>query len=88
MKLQRVLKSEYDFYLEQLQEKNLENKNLLSAQLFGNSSIELILDNLNTVTHIDEFSSLDYDILFSETNGYLCIKESEKILILDISNKV
>ena len=85
-----VKTSEYELYLVQLEEKNIENLNLIETPSFGEASVDSILEGSNVITFIRHENPLNFKFLFSEAEGFLygVDSNSQKTLLLDISNKV
>ncbi len=85
-----VKTSEYDLYLLQLEEKNIENLNLIETPSFGEASVTNIAEGSNIITYIRHENPLNFKFLFSEAEGliYGVDSNSQKNLLLDISNKV
>ena len=85
-----VKTSEYDLYLLQLEEKNRENLNLIETPSFGEASVNNIVEGSNIITYIRNENPLNFKFLFSEAEGFIygVDSNSQKTLLLDISNKV
>lgn len=85
-----VKTSEYDLYLLQLEEKNIENLNLIETPSFGEASVNNIVEGSNIITYIRNENPLNFKFLFSEAEGFIygVDSNSQKTLLLDISNKV
>jgi len=85
-----VKTSEYDLYLLQLEEKNIENLNLIETPSFGKASVNNIVEGSNIITYIRNENPLNFKFLFSEAEGFIygVDSNSQKTLLLDISNKV
>jgi len=85
-----VKTSEYDLYLLQLEEKNIENLNLIETPSFGEASVNNIVEGSNIITYIRHENPLNFKFLFSEAEGFIygVNSNSQKTLLLDISNKV
>tara|TARA_Y100000996_G_C22555717_1_gene655448 strand:- start:959 stop:2401 length:1443 start_codon:yes stop_codon:yes gene_type:complete len=85
-----VKTSEYDLYLLQLEEKNIQNLNLIETPSFGEASVNSIVEGSNIITYIRYDNPLNFRFLFSEAEGlvYGVDANFQKTLILDISDKV
>ena len=85
-----VKTSEYDLYLSQLKEKNIENLNLIETPSFGEASVNNIAEGSNIITYIRHENPLNFKFMFSEAEGFIYgVDSSSQItLLLDISNKV
>ena len=85
-----VKTSEYDLYLLQLEEKNIENLNLIETPSFGEASVNNIVEGSNIITYIRHENPLNFKFLFSEAEGFIygVDSNSQKTLLIDISNKV
>lgn len=85
-----VKTSEYDLYLLQLEEKNIENLNLIETPSFGEARVNNIVEGSNIITYIRNENPLNFKFLFSEAEGFIygVDSNSQKTLLLDISNKV
>jgi len=85
-----VKTSEYDLYLLQLEEKNIENLNLIETPSFGEASVNNIVEGSNIITYIRHENPLNFNFLFSEAEGFIygVDSNSQKTLLIDISNKV
>lgn len=84
-----VLDTEYDLYLQQLEDKNIEELNLIIAPNFGTSIPNIIIEDQNVVTFIRKENPLNYKFMFSEAEGYVYGVDSDnKVnMVLDISDK-
>ena len=65
-----VKTSEYDLYLLQLEEKNIENLNLIETPSFGEASVNNIVEGSNIITYIRNENPLNFKFLFSEAEGF------------------
>ena len=85
-----VQNSEYSLYLNQLNEKEIENLNLIDSQIFGDASINQILDGQNLITYIKSDNPLNYKFVFSEAEGIIYgLDVNNRIdTLLDISDRV
>ena len=85
-----VKTSEYDLYLLQLEEKNIQNLNLIETPSFGEASVNSIVDGSNVITYIRYENPLNFKFLFSEAEGYIYGVDTnfQKTLLLDISDRV
>jgi len=85
-----VKTSEYNLYLLQLEEKNIENLNLIETPSFGEASVNNIVEGSNIITYIRHENPLNFNFLFSEAEGFIygVDSNSQKTLLIDISNKV
>ncbi len=85
-----VQNSEYSLYLNQLKEKEIENLNLIDSQIFGDASINQILDGQNLITYIKSDNPLNYKFVFSEAEGIIYgLDVNNRIdTLLDISDRV
>ena len=66
-----VKTSEYELYLLQLEEKNIQNLNLIETPSFGEASVNSIVDGSNVITYIRYENPLNFKFLFSEAEGYI-----------------
>ena len=66
-----VLETEYDLYLKQLEEKNIQELNLIVAPNFGTSSVDLLVENQNVVTYIKNDNPFNYKFMFAEAEGFI-----------------
>lgn len=84
-----VLDTEYDLYLQQLEDKNIEELNLIIAPNFGTSIPNIIIEDQNVVTFIRKENPLNYKFMFSEAEGYVYgVDSNNKVnMVLDISDK-
>ena len=84
-----VLETEYDLYLQQLEDKNIGDLNLIIAPNFGTSAANIIIEDQNVVTFIRKENPLNYEFMFSEAEGYIYGVDSENNvnMVLDISDK-
>ena len=84
-----VLDTEYDLYLKQLEDKNIEELNLIIAPNFGTSIPNIIIEDQNVVTFIRKENPLNYKFMFSEAEGYVYgVDSNNKVnMVLDISDK-
>ena len=84
-----VKESEYDLYINQLKEKNIQSLNLIVAPSFGSSKVDALIDERNVVTYIKYENPLGYKFLFSEAEGFIYGVDSENNInmLLDISQK-
>ena len=57
-------KSEYELYMEQINELGVNNLNLLDAQIFGNAEISNFFEGVGVISHISKSNSLGYEIVF------------------------
>jgi len=85
-----VKTSEYELYLLQLEEKNIQNLNLIETPSFGEASVNSIVDGSNVITYIRYENPLNFKFLFSEAEGYIYGVDTnfQKTLLLDISDRV
>ena len=85
-----VLDTEYDLYLQQLEDKNIEELNLIIAPNFGTSIPNIIIEDQNVVTFIRKENPLNYKFMFSEAEGYVYgVDSNNKVnMVLDISDKI
>ena len=82
-----VKKSEYELYMEQINELGVNNLNLLDAQLFGNAEISNFFEGVGVISHISKSNSLGYEIVFSIAEGVIYgIKDGILEVLLDISD--
>ena len=56
-----VKTSEYDLYLVQLEEKNIENLNLIETPSFGEASVNSIIEGSNIITFIRHENPLNFN---------------------------
>ena len=84
-----VLETEYDLYLKQLEEKNIQELNLIVAPNFGTSSVDLLVENQNVVTYIKNDNPFNYKFMFAEAEGFIYgVDDKNNVTkVLDISNK-
>ena len=84
-----VLETEYDLYLQQLEDRNIEDLNLIIAPNFGTSAANIIIEDQNVVTFIRKENPFNYEFMFSEAEGYIYGVDSDnKVnMVLDISDK-
>ena len=84
-----MLETEYDLYLQQLEDKNIGDLNLIIAPNFGTSAANIIIEDQNVVTFIRKENPFNYDFMFSEAEGYIYGVDSDnKVnMVLDISDK-
>ncbi len=81
--------SEYELYLQQLSDKGIEDLNLIEAPNFGESSIDIVIEGQNIVSFIRVNNPLNFDYMFSETEGFIYGVDSEKnvVEVLDLSDQ-
>ncbi len=81
--------SEYELYLQQLSEKGIEDLNLIEAPNFGGASIDIVIEGQNIVSFIRVNNPLNFNYMFSETEGFIYGVDSEKnvVEVLDLSEK-
>ena len=84
-----VLDSEYDLYIKQLKDKNIEELNLIVSPKFGNPATNIIVDNQNIITYIKSENPFNYKFMFSEAEGFIYGVDQENNItkLLDISAK-
>ena len=84
-----VKATEYDLYIQQLEEKSIEKLNLISSPLFGNAEVDQIINNQNLITYIKSQNPMSYQFMFSEAEGFIYGVGSDLSLtqILDLSDK-
>ena len=66
-----VKATEYDLYIQQLEEKSIEKLNLITAPLFGNAKVDQLIDNQNLITYIKSENPMNYRFMFSEAEGFI-----------------
>ena len=82
-----VKKSEYELYMEQINELGVNSLNLLDAQLFGNAENSNFFEYVGVISHISKSNSLGYEIVFSIAEGVIYgIKDGILVVLLDISD--
>ncbi|GIS01363.1 MAG: hypothetical protein CM15mP102_21830 [Flavobacteriales bacterium] len=72
--------SEYELYLQQLSDKGIEDLNLIEAPNFGEASIDIVIEGQNIVSFIRVNNPLNFNYMFSETEGFIYGVDSEKML--------
>ena len=84
-----VKATEYDLYIQQLEEKSIEKLNLINAPLFGNAEVKQLIDNQNLITYIKSQNPMNYRFMFSEAEGFIYGVDSNLnvVEILDLSEK-
>lgn len=84
-----VKATEYDLYIQQLEEKSIEKLNLITAPLFGNAKVEQLIDNQNLITYIKSENPMNYRFMFSEAEGFIYGVDSNLnvVKIIDLSKK-
>ena len=84
-----VKATEYDLYIQQLEEKSIEKLNLINAPLFGNAEVKQLIDNQNLITYIKSQNPMNYKFMFSEAEGFIYGVDSNLnvVEILDLSEK-
>ncbi len=82
-----VIKSEYELYMQQIKEMEIENLNLLDSQLFGEGKISNYFEGIGVISHISYSNPLGYDIVFSVAEGFIYgLKNGIQETLLDISD--
>ena len=66
-----VKETEYDLYIQQLRDKDIEDLNLITKQIFGTATISNLIDGQRVVTYIKHENPMDYKFLFSEAEGFI-----------------
>lgn len=81
--------SEYELYLQQLSDKGIEGLNLIEAPNFGEASIDIVIEGQNIVSFIRVNNPLNFNYMFSETEGFIYGVDSEKnvVEVLDLSDQ-
>ena len=84
-----IKETEYELYLQKLNEKNLTDLNLLISPVFGTSNVNQLIENQELITYIKSENPLNYKFLFSEAQGiiYGVDEKNNVIKLLDISIK-
>ena len=66
-----VKETEYDLYIQQLRDKDIEDLNLITKQIFGTATISNLIDGQKVVTYIKYENPMDYKFMFSEAEGFI-----------------
>ncbi len=84
-----IKETEYELYLQQLEEKNITNLNLITSPVFGTSNVNQLIENQELITYIKKENPLSYKFLFSEAKGiiYGVDEQNNVVKLLDISFK-
>lgn len=84
-----IKETEYELYLQKLNDKNLTDLNLLTSPVFGSSNVNQLIENQELITYIKSENPLNYKFLFSEAQGiiYGVDEKNNVIKLLDISIK-